>query len=142
GLTVSNSTSFSTAFPSVLHYCQFTGGKQNGVRFLNTKKGWDIRNSTFNNNRTGIHMLNSHDNAVLSSTFDFSLSDRAYASGMNFIRISYSDNNLIGRSNVTKNYFNISSEVQSSDIFRHIFLDNGGMNNKILCNDFTGGNRG
>src|SRR5690606_38470182 len=132
GLTVSNSTSLSTSLPSKLHYGQFITGRQNGVRLYNTKWGWEVQNGTFNNNRTGIHMLNSYDNTILNSTFDFNLTDRAFASNMNFIRMSSSDNNIIGTNNNTKNSFTISSEAQPSDIYRHIFLDNGGMNNRIL----------
>ncbi|MBP6693713.1 MAG: T9SS type A sorting domain-containing protein [Saprospiraceae bacterium] len=141
GLTVSNSTSLSS-IPSILNSGHFFTGRQNGIRLYNSKNGWNIQFSTFNNNRTGIYILNSNKINVTNSQFNFNLSDRAFASNMNFIRMSSSENNLIGRNSASTNNFTISSVAQPNDIYRHIFLDNSGMNNRILCNEFTGGNRG
>src|SRR5690606_4798597 len=115
GLTVSNSSSFSTAFPSILHNSTFLATRQNAVKLYNTKNGWDVRFGTFTNNRTGIHMLNTFNNSVLRSTFNFNLSDRAFASNMNFIHMSSCANNLIGRDTENTNYFSITSEAQPAD---------------------------
>lgn len=140
-VTVSNSTS-QNSIQSKLLNSRFIGGLQYGLRLSNTKGTWKVDHNEFTNNRTGIKLLNSNDNEFTSNNFNFSLSDREFATTMNFIEMSSSDNNLIGKNNSTTNNFIVSPTVQPADIYRHIFLNNSGFRNEILCNNFTGGSRG
>jgi hypothetical protein len=141
GISVFNSTSFVTGVKSVFEHNVLQNNRKNALSLTDTRTGWNIK-STFLNNKTSVYLSNASDNVVSGSIFSYDPTDGKHVGDIDFIHISSGENNVIGGSDTSANHFVFHNDQWSKTLFRHIFLNNSGSGNHILCNRFTGGNRG